>query len=272
MKPNRSYRRFLGPSVVRTIVALSVFGSMAVFSTDAAGANIPTAGTTSIPSIFRLYGQVSEVGSTSVTAVKEQSQDSIQFKVPSKQTKYLKEGQPVWVNAATNQAMVVDFPIYGKSGKERVKKGKSWWMKTNITISNTGRIDGETRTWSKEAMRGFTGGVMVFLYDADGNVLHSTKLRKYGVNGEAMGPPSDRKDLWNEPIDPAVVVKTKKYAIVHKHSPTDRQDEFLEKAEKAVEIAATIVSIITSAQGGGGGGETGGTGGETPTGTVPTAD
>lgn len=219
-------------------------------------------------SVFVPYGTITSVEGRTVNALPTQQSESsgIEFAVPSSLAPHLREGQPVWVNIQTNQAKVVKFPILGDR-KERVKKGKGWWMKTEITISSTGRIDGETKTWSTEALRGFTGGVMVFLYDADGNVLHSTKLRKYGVNGTTMGPPDNRKDLWNEPVDPAVVVKTKKYAIVHKHSPTDRQDEFLEKAKKVVDIAATIASIISGGSGKGGeeGGDGGGVIGQGPT-------
>ena len=60
-------------------------------------------------------------------------------------------------------------------------------METDVTVSNNGRIDGNTKTKSCQ-IQGFTGGVWVSFLDketAEGaNILHVTPVKSYGVNGK----------------------------------------------------------------------------------------
>jgi hypothetical protein len=53
-------------------------------------------------------------------------------------------------------------------------------MKTDITISNNGPIDGVTRIWTAKQWQGFTGAAAVALTDSDGNVLYVTEPHSYG--------------------------------------------------------------------------------------------
>ena len=69
-------------------------------------------------------------------------------------------------------------------------------MKTWVTVSNNGRIDGKTRLKSAEAVRGFTGGVEVLLTDRAGNILHQTDLRDYGSQSQ-QDP--NRELEWRQP-------------------------------------------------------------------------
>jgi hypothetical protein len=128
------------------------------------------------------------------------------------------------------------FPLSGE--REDTVKRKSY-MKTTITISNqgggAGRIDGETRTWTDVKFAGFTGGVEVALFDKDKNLLHVTQLQKYGVNGRAIPGASDRTEKWNENLSSGMVDKVASYAIRHRHTPTDRLVDNIEKVKPIVE-------------------------------------
>ncbi|MDQ3223113.1 MAG: hypothetical protein M3Q75_06545 [Gemmatimonadota bacterium] len=116
---------------------------------------------------------------------------------------------------------VTPFPV--KDSKESKIKGKSSWkMWTDVTVSNSGRIDGKTKIKSSEAARGFTGGVEVVLTDRAGNILHQTQLRTYGVNGTAMGGQSSRTVNWNETVSPDALNKVRAVVIHHSYEPKVR--------------------------------------------------
>jgi hypothetical protein len=116
---------------------------------------------------------------------------------------------------------ITPFPV--KDYKSSKIKGKSSWkMTTDVTVSNSGRIDGKTKTKSSEAMRGFTGGVEVLLTDRAGNILYQTALRKYGVNGTAMGGQSERTENWSETVPGDALNKVSAVVIHHSYEPKVR--------------------------------------------------
>jgi hypothetical protein len=57
-------------------------------------------------------------------------------------------------------------------------------MRTQVKVSNTGRVDGHTWTWTNRELNGYHGGVVVFIEDASENVLYNTPLRRYRVDGK----------------------------------------------------------------------------------------
>lgn len=202
--------------------------------------------------------------STSTVVASDGKGNAIKFNRPASK---LNVGQNLWVSGnklrvSGNKVMGVGLPIKG-SIKNKIGQGD--WMETEVTISNTGRIDATTETWTTVCADGFTGGVMIFLFDNNGNVLHSTPLKKYGVNGTCVpSSPSKRTELWNDTVSLEIVNKTRSVKIVHVKKPTDRIDEFLEKTREVAEIVKIFVEIYTDVAGGGGG-----TGGSGPTGPTP---
>ncbi|MCB7160421.1 hypothetical protein LI071_07050 [Bacillus subtilis] len=119
-------------------------------------------------------------------------------------------------------------------------------METTITISNNGRIDGRTKTWTSAAWEGFHGSVSVFLLDESGNYLANTHPHTYGVNGVRTGDPS-RKDSWTETVAIDIVNQTHGCAIVHSHTPIsvfNSPDEL----KRWAEAVAPIVQIFTGSQ------------------------
>jgi hypothetical protein len=140
---------------------------------------------------------------------------------PLRKTKKMKQyrpGQTVYMNSQGNAAAVTSFPV---NATKRDKIGaSSRKMETTIILSNTGRIDGTTKTWTSEALRGFTGGVLVGITDLDGNVLHYTKMRKYGVDGTAKpGGGSSRTENWSEEVPKEALDKAAAVVIYHSHQP-----------------------------------------------------
>lgn len=145
-------------------------------------------------------------------------------------------GRPPWLPGQPEHA------VYPVDGHRKDDLGHSHYMGTNITLSATGRIDGVTRIWSREAARGFTGGVLVILTDKSGNVLATTKPRKWGVDGVYVpGAPSDRTEYWHEALPREVRHRAAGYAILHTPAPTERWRRFL---QDATEAAREIKSLI----------------------------
>jgi hypothetical protein len=135
-------------------------------------------------------------------------------------------GQVAYVTLDGTNALVTAFPI---TGSRRDDLGHSRKMETSVTLSASGRLDAVTRTWTAEALKGFTGGVVVAITDKDRSVLHTTQLHKYGVNGTQVpgGAKSDRTEKWSENLPPSVANAVGGYAIVQAEAPTDHLTKFL---------------------------------------------
>lgn len=125
-------------------------------------------------------------------------------------------GQIVDMNIARTAMAVTAFPVKGYKRKE-INGNSAWTMKTWVTVSDNGRIDGKTRLKSAEALRGFTGGVEVLLTDRVGNILHQTDLRKYGVN-----PNKTRTENWSETASPETLNKVRAVVVHQTYEPKVR--------------------------------------------------
>ena len=66
-----------------------------------------------------------------------------------------------------DEYLEVAFPMTAHLRSNRLpgQEGKAWHMETWITVFDTGQLDGKTRIWSSEALRGFHGGVTVLAKD-----------------------------------------------------------------------------------------------------------
>ena len=178
----------------------------------------------------------------------------IAFKLARSQAQQVNRGQDLRLDGTRVRG--TQFPIES-SKRDRVRKKRSWWMQTSLRLSNNGRLEARTRTWTKECMRGFTGGVAVFLYDADGNSLWNSQLHRYGVNGECLTEPHRRDELWSETVPEDQLNKVAKVAIVQKYSPKNRFDDFVRDAKKLAEVVKEFVAIYKEVKGGGTGASSG---------------
>lgn len=144
---------------------------------------------------------------------------------------------------------MASFPL---KGSQHTELGDHRRMETSITISDTGRIDGTTRTWTSKKYKGFTGSVVVFLTDAEGNIHHATEPHSYGVDGTAIGV-HKRKETWDENISQEILNNISGYAIHHAHTPVIRvtPDKFKEWAEALAPIIKAFSNqefLVTEAQ------------------------
>ncbi len=135
------------------------------------------------------------------------------------------------------------FPLTGSAPEERV--GREFYIKTDITISNTRRIDGVTRTRTTRNTNGFVGVVEVILTDKDGNILFVTPQQRFAVEGKLIPGPSDRTDRWlvdipaNVPLD-----KITGYVIVQRNSPPRDILGTLGSIQKLAESIKGIIKVF----------------------------
>lgn len=197
-----------------------------------------------VPS-FVLFGKITTINGSAVSAQDNANTQAIQFVASLTDESHLVARQPVWVNMGTKQSMVVTFPILGT---KRDDLGHSDYMETTITVSDNGRLDAKTRIWTSEALRGFSGGVVVTLADDHGNILNSPLIRAFGVNGTSVpGAPSDRTEVWNEIVPVENILQTRSFSIVHlRHESGQHLEDFLHKATEVASLATTAIQIYQS--------------------------
>ncbi len=114
------------------------------------------------------------------------------------------------------------------------------WMETRAVFSRTGRIDVNTRTWSKSEVSGFHGAVVVFLLDKHRNRLYSTEPQSYGVNSKML-PGDERTDSFHELVPPEVIAKTDAIVIQHLYQPQNNLLDRLRDAKAASRYLAGIL-------------------------------
>jgi hypothetical protein len=131
--------------------------------------------------------------------------------------------------------------IFPLRGSEFTELGDHRRMKTDITISNNGRIDGVTRIWTAKQWQGFTGAAAVVLTDADGNILYVTEPHSYGVDCKRCPGPSDRTQGWTDAVPSNVLSQVRKYAIIHTTNPRNRWREWLRDTKEAVQLVRGVI-------------------------------
>jgi hypothetical protein len=216
--------------------------------------------TTAMVNLPQQFGNVSSVSAGKVRAKNAQGQE-IEF-VLGANANQVNVGQKTWL--IENRAYVVDFPIE-TSKKSHIGQGD--WMESTVKLSNTGNMFVKTHTWTTACQDGFTGGIRVILMDRSGNDVYYTDLKKYGVNGTCIPTAaSSRHDDFTAAVPLDKLNLATKIAIVHRKSPTNRVDEFLDNAQQVVEILKTASEVYTNIAGGPSQGPGGTPGGTTPPG------
>lgn len=134
-----------------------------------------------------------------------------------------------------------NFPLRGSRFDELREHRR---METSITISNNGRIDGVTRTWTAHKYKGYTGSVVVTITDRAGNILHVTKPEVYGVNCKRCPGPSDRTVQWAQTMPANLISQVGGYAIFHAPAHRPRwQDWFRDGSDAAKQVGAAYKSF-----------------------------
>lgn len=134
------------------------------------------------------------------------------------------------------------FPIREEK-HTRISRGHH--MRTEVRLSENGRLDVRTNIYSKD-LTGFHGGVVVYILDSTdpkaANVLFNTKPARYGVDGNIPGAGSDRTESFFENVPPQILFKAKGLYIEQMNQPNpifsrEEGKEFFKKiAEKTIEI------------------------------------
>ncbi|EKS7869173.1 hypothetical protein QCQ72_004139 [Bacillus cereus] len=117
-------------------------------------------------------------------------------------------------------------------------------MESTVKLSDNGRLDGiPTHIWSTNDAFGFTGGVVVFLGDADDNIIFRSRAHTGAVDGVRVGDPSN--DLyWNEEVSQDIVDKATKLEIMHIRAPRGRIEENLDELIRIAEKIERVAEVI----------------------------
>jgi hypothetical protein len=130
--------------------------------------------------------------------------------------------------------------VIDNSSPQRMFTKASFWL----TGPLAGRLKAKTRTWTGIDLHGFGGGVRIALLNANGDLVATTNLHTFGVDGDSWllpGGPSDRTDTWEEQFDPNVVAMTTQLLIEHNHSGKNRLLPILQEAAKYGEIILGVI-------------------------------
>jgi hypothetical protein len=133
------------------------------------------------------------------------------------------------------------FPLIGSTPRTKVEH--KFYMTTNITISNTRRIDGVTKAENQRniAISGFVGVVEVLLTDKDGNILYITPQQRVALAG---GKRNVEKS-WYVNIPAEVPLdKITGYVIYQRNSPPRDILGTLENIQKLTEKIKDIIKVF----------------------------
>ena len=133
------------------------------------------------------------------------------------------------------------FPLIGSTPRTKVEH--KFYMTTEITISNTRRIDGVTTVENQRniAISGFVGVVEVVLTDKDGNILYITPQQRVALPG------LKRKvtDTWDVDIPADVPLdKITGYVIYQRNSPPRDILGTLGNIQKLAEAINGIIEVF----------------------------
>ncbi len=149
--------------------------------------------------------------------------------------------------SSTPPASPIIFPIKG-SWHDDVAGGH---MQTDFTLDADGKLNGVTRWWTNQKLKGFTGSITVVLTDGNKRPLWATAPKTHAVDGEWIGD-DDRHENWDTTVPSGIIGQVRGYAILHQHNPkwlslvADKGEQFL-RWLNSDEGKATIATIATIA-------------------------
>ena len=150
--------------------------------------------------------------------------------------------------ASSQTNSTVRFPLKLNSGEKTV--GSHWYMETNATVSNNGRLDIVTKTKSCQT-KGFTGGVWISLLDKEtvegANILYVSPVQSYGVNGkDPLGGCKERSAPWSDTVPADALSKVRGIVIHHARDPKPRVTK--EDVYEAIRLGAEIYKASQTGQ------------------------
>jgi hypothetical protein len=119
------------------------------------------------------------------------------------------------------------------------------YMHTKVQMQGQ-TIIGQTRTWTRQPVYGFTGGVIILAYNAEGVVLDYTSLHQFGVDGFRVPfKESDRTDMWFDYLDEFKIQTATGLEIFQHHSPKNRLDAELNEIVTTAEKVAGAIERLS---------------------------
>lgn len=141
-------------------------------------------------------------------------------------------------------ALVPEATIEAEAETEVPSDMPRRYMWTHVTLSQEqARIEGLTRTWTRQPWIGFTGGVTVLLVDSANRVIATTDLEQFGVDGFRVPfKRSDRTESWSQSVPAHIAQQTVRLALLHNHAP--RKDRWRQQLAEALQTAQDVGEII----------------------------
>jgi hypothetical protein len=107
-----------------------------------------------------------------------------------------------------------------------------------------GQIRADIVTWNMNWIKGFTGGCLVVLFDANENIIHKWLLYPMGVNARMFHlQPSNRSDHFDEQIDPALAAQAVRIELWFQYIPKNRWDDILAKAKTLGDLVSIFIKL-----------------------------
>lgn len=135
---------------------------------------------------------------------------------------------------------MANFPISAEAGN---KVGDGWRVETSVRLSSNGRLDGQVELINKHALEGFSGGAVILLTDAAGNVVHNAGLFRIGVNAAGFLPKRTAVHVIDAlaPADKMAAVEG--LEIINGHFPKDVAKLIQDNVNVGISIAEAISRI-----------------------------
>jgi hypothetical protein len=150
---------------------------------------------------------------------------------------------PVW---STNTPFSFGWPKHIDSGPVQVAHNE--FVQVTVSLSNTGRIDGETHIWTQNALYGFTGGTTIIFYDNADNSQWNTQMHHMGVDGTWIpGLPSSRNELWFEQMPQGMLGNIARLEAWCLLTP---QPRLIQDLNELLDIGLKVADIYSKIQGG----------------------
>jgi hypothetical protein len=120
------------------------------------------------------------------------------------------------------------------------------YMSSTVRLSQEGgRLDGDTRTWTRQPWVGYTGGVLVLLIGPNEEILHNTAVVQFGVDGFRIPfKRSDRTDHWVHGVPVEASRATARLEIVHTHAPKNRVLDIIREAQEVGKALSELLVTL----------------------------
>lgn len=169
-----------------------------------------------------------------------------------------KPGQAVFISGggigSTPTIAFIKFPITlpttttctGHATKSLIDESPGCFnvITSNLTVSNTGLINGTTEVFSTDDYQGFQGAVAVRLLDINGNLL-APEVQEgcWGVN-----PRTGVTHTWTQTVDPSIALQAV-YVGLDQYSTscgTDKAAAFFAELSAAATAAGPVITAIAA--------------------------